>query len=76
MNGRVLWNVNVAGIQQLIEICVGRHTHTNTRMHTVCRGAGLTWEIPLRDLGDVEQEGRPGDQVHDDDSRQEELSKV
>lgn len=38
-------------------------------------GGGLTWEIPLRDLGDIEQEGRPGDQVHDDDSRQEELSK-
>lgn len=45
-------------------------------MHTDSgRGGALTWEIPLRDLSDIEQEGRPGNQVHDDDSRQEELSK-
>lgn len=34
---------------------------------------GLTWEVALRDLGDVEEEGSAGDQVHDDDARQEEL---
>lgn len=36
---------------------------------------GLTWEAALWDFGDVEEEGGPSDQVHDDDTRQEELHK-
>lgn len=36
---------------------------------------GLTWEVALWDFGDVEEEGGPSDQVHDDDARQEELHK-
>lgn len=36
---------------------------------------GLTWEVALWDFGDVEEEGGAGDQVHDDDARQEQLHK-